>query len=330
MLQRPRLRHCTMLDGGMGLPLRIIVGEKHYELTEVAGDRDRFLRVKSCLDGRHTIEEIAAKTGETPGDLIELVDQFAEFGLFRAEERVSIVPGDQVHRRLVATLGMWKRQIGFHKLFQLLASGLARKEVLLGLFIETFHTIRLSPQHMACAIACAESHQLRNVLSQYLAEEYDHAPLLLQTCVNLGCKEDDVKHAHPIVATLSLVQMLCDIGRTDTLAYMAALSLIEAQPEDGDEGEQSLITIANVYQIDAQAFAPALSHLQADVMAGHASLLDIALAEVKLVETERLHRIVNMLHDLKHAYDQLHDGILQYYSDVSNYVPRLRVDYFSL
>jgi hypothetical protein len=111
---------------------------------------------------------------------------------------------------------------------------------------------------------------------------------------------------------------------------MAALTLIEAQPEDGLEGEQSVATIAKAYGVDVQAFAPALKHMNDDITAGHASLLDTALADVKVIESERLHRIVNMLHDLKHAYDQLHDGILQYYSDISNYVPRLRVDYFSL
>jgi hypothetical protein len=93
---------------------------------------------------------------------------------------------------------------------------------------------------------------------------------------------------------------------------------------------RGIATIAEAYDINVQAFAPAIRHLRADIAAGHASLLDIALADVKAIESERLHRIVNMLHDLKHAYDQLHDGILQYYSDISNYIPRLQVDYFSL
>jgi pyrroloquinoline quinone (PQQ) biosynthesis protein C len=319
-----------MIDSGTDVPLRVVVGENQYDLSEIAGDRNRFLRVKCLLDGRHTIEEIAATTGESPSDIVDLVTQFAEFGLFRNEAHTAVVPIEKFRPQLIATLRMWKRQIGFHKLFQSLASGVARKEVLFGLFIETFQTLRLAPQHMACAIAAAESHRLRNELSEYLADEYAHAPLLLQTCVNLGCKKEEVEQAHPIVATLSLIHMLCEIGRTDTLAYMAALALIEAQPEDGIEGEQSVATIAEAYGVDVLAFAPALKHMKADIAAGHASLLDTALADVKVIESERLHRIVNMLHDLKHAYDQLHDGILQYYSDISNYIPRLRVDYFSL
>jgi hypothetical protein len=36
------------------------------------------------------------------------------------------------------------------------------------------------------------------------------------------------------------------------------------------------------------------------------------------------------MHDLKHSFDQYNDNIIVYYSDVSNYIPRLKVDYFSL
>jgi pyrroloquinoline quinone (PQQ) biosynthesis protein C len=319
-----------MLDSGTDSPLRIIVGENHYDLSEIAGDRKRFLRIKCRLDGRHTIQEIAAITGEEPSDIIELIHQFAALKLLRNETSTALVPVEKFRPRLLATLRMWRRQIGYHELFQSLTLGAARKEVLLGLFIETFHNLRLGPRHMACAIAATNCHRLRNELSKYLADEYSHSPLLLQTCVNLGCKKEEVEAAHPIVATLSLVQMLCEIARSDTLAYMAALALIEAEPEDGAEAQKSIASIAAAYEIDVHAFAPAVRHLSVDIAAGHASLLDVALADVKEIESERLHRIVNMLHDLKHAYDQLHDGILQYYSDISNYIPRLQVDYFSL
>jgi pyrroloquinoline quinone (PQQ) biosynthesis protein C len=329
-LDQPRLRHCTMLDGGPDEALRLIVGDNHYELRETSGDRIRFLKVKSLLDGRHTLDEIAATTGEDRRDIEDLVEKFDQLGLFRNEASEPLVSVDKVAPRLKSTLRMWKRQIGFHRLFQSLISGSARKEVLLGLFIETFQILRLGPQHMACAIAAAESHRLRNHLSEYLAAEYEHSSLLLQTCVNLGCRREQIEQAHPIVGTSSLVHMLSEIGRADTLAYMASLSLIEAQPEDAIEAERSMTAVAEAYRIDIAAFAPALSHMKADVAANHASLLDIALADIVAIESERLHRIVNMLHDLKHAYDQLHDGIMQYYSDISNYIPRLRVDYFSL
>ena len=55
-----------------------------------------------------------------------------------------------------------------------------------------------------------------------------------------------------------------------------------------------------------------------------------ALAGQEFIDAREAHHAVNCMHDLKHAYDQLHDQVLQYYSDISNYIPRLRVDYFSL
>lgn len=72
-----------------------------------------------------------------------------------------------------------------------------------------------------------------------------------------------------------------------------------------------------------------IKHMMIDVAAGHKGLLEEALEGRESVDAEQAHRAVNYLHDLKHSFDQQHDEILKYYGDF-NYIPRLKVDYFSL
>lgn len=327
---RPRLRHCTMLDSGPDLPLRLIVGRSHFELREIEGDRPTFLQFKSLLDGRHTEAEIAQATGLLVEDVAVAVAGFEALGLLRREPEQALIPAGELSSRLAATLHMWRNQIGFHRLFQGLSNGRWRVEVLQGLFIETWHMVRMAPVHIGTALSAARSDQARALLSAYLADECSHAHLILETCSKLGCDPVAVARAHPIVATTSLVQMLCEIGRTDTLAYAAALGLFETAPQDGDEGDKSIARVARAYGLPQSHFAAAREHFREDLEARHGSMLELLLGEHGQLPATRVHDMVNMLHDLKHGYDQLHDGILTYYGDISNYVPRLAVDYFSL
>lgn len=326
----PRLRHCTMLDSGTQDPLKLIVGRSHYELTELEGDRPTFLKLKSLMDGRHPPDEMARLTGLQRAQVDDVIRAFDALGLTRENTPVTQISGRELKAQLEETLEMWRQQIGYHRLFEGLAKGRYRIEVLQGLFIETYHFVRMATDHVGTALGRAATDAARYALSEYLHDEYRHAPLLLQTCVNLGCDADHVRESHPIVATTSLVHMLSDIGRSDTLAYAAALGLFEAVPTDEAEGAESIAAIASSYRLPITAFAPALDHLRGDIACGHASLLDTVLADDTVLSADRVHALVNLLHDLKHAYDQLHDGIIAYYEDISNYVPRLRVDYFSL
>jgi hypothetical protein len=136
--------------------------------------------------------------------------------------------------------------------------------------------------------------------------------------------------AHPIIGTMSLVNMLCDIARRDTLAYLCCTVLFEARGEDMGDAADELRAIAEGYGYPANAVDPLIAHMGIDVEAGHVGLLAEALESRTSIPADQAHRAVNALHDLKHSFDQFHDQVVQYYSDIANYLPRLRVDYFSL
>ena len=310
--------------------MRLIVGTQHFELSEQMGNREDFLKLKSLLDGHHTRADIVRKIGLSGAAVDRIVGSFEAAGLLRRESEVEHIPAPDFAEQVGRSLDMWRRQIGFHRLFGMVETGDARLEVLQGLFIETYHVVSMASRHISVAIAHAESDAACAALSKYLAEEYDHAPMLFECCLGLGVDASRLSAAHPTVGSLSLVNMLAEIGRRDTLAYCAATSLFESAPGDFRNGSSAADNIRSAYGLDAAALSPALEHLRLDRESDHSSLFEEAIAHYETIPAPRVHNIVNMLHDLKHSYDTHHDEIVKYYGDISNYIPRPKVDYFSL
>ncbi|GAA2325820.1 iron-containing redox enzyme family protein [Streptomyces kunmingensis] len=330
MEQKPQLRHCTFFVPNQGKVL-MIVGDQHFELEQHGAELKDFLNLKRYLDGRHSIEEIAKITGVAVSDVQGIVQSFAEQNLLRQEDAsLEKIPADAFLRQIDKSTAMWTEQIGYHRLWSGLENKGFRREVFLGLIMETYHYINSASRHISTAIAhCTDPHWKR-LLSEYLAEEYDHAWMARDSLVNMGLSKEEVENAHPVIGTWSWINNLCEIAREDTLGYLACTKLFEARGTETLEGAETLQRLAEEYGYPKDCLSPLVSHVAEDVKANHTGLLEEALEHRTHIPAVQAHRAVNNLHDLKHSFDQYNDGIILYYSDVSNYIPRLKVDYFSL
>jgi hypothetical protein len=329
-LDYPRLRHCTFRWTSDDKPMLMIVGRDHFEISEDQGSRDQFLTVKRYFDGRYSIAEIAQRTGVDEASVRQIAESFNELGLLRRETPVEFIPGADFAAQVEASCVMWAKQIGYHNIYAELESGALRSEVFMGLVLETYQYVKSAPKHISTAIAHCSDERLIPLLSRYFVDEWNHAGMLLRGLVKMGVPEEQVRTAHPIIGTWSLINNLCEIARQDTLSYIACTTLFEARAEDFEEGSESLRRAARTAGFPVESVEPAINHMRIDVNANHASLLAEAMEAVGSIGAEQAHRTVNNLHDLKHSYDQFHDGVVQYYSDIANYIPRLKVDYFSL
>lgn len=328
---KPQLRHCTFFVPNRGGPTLMIVGEQHFELEQHGADLETFLNFKRYLDGRHTVAEISEITGISVEDSLGIVHSFAEQGLLRDEDpELDTIPTDVFLKQIEKSTGMWSEQIGYHRLWSGLENNDFRSEVFLGLILETYHYIASASRHISTAIAHCTDPAWQHLLSEYLAEEYDHAWLAKESLVRMGLPEDQVRGAHPLIGTWSMINNLCEIARGDTLGYLACTKLFEARGADSMEGCEALRRLATAYGYPEDCLEPLVTHVEEDVKANHTGLLEEALAGRDAVPAAQAHRAVNNLHDLKHSFDQYNDNIILYYSDVSNYIPRLKVDYFSL
>lgn len=329
---KPRLRHFTMVAGPDDEALQVVVGTEQFEIMELAGSRTKFLEVKSLLDGRHTIDDIAGRTGVSVPEIAQLVADLSDMGILRSPDAAvqTVIPVKEFIEKVKSSCIMWQRQIGYHRLFSLLLSGKVRKEVFTGYLLESYHYVHSARKHIATAISYCKTGPWREMLVEYFVEEYDHGKLYLNSLEKIGFRREDVVNAHPIIGTMSLINMLCEIARTSTIGYLACTCLFEANKEDFTEAKSKLEFVAGQYGIEANSLAGVISHMEEDIKLDHKSILEEALAKTEMIDSEEAHYAVNCLHDLKHSFDQFHDQILQYYGDISNYIPRLKVDYFSL
>jgi pyrroloquinoline quinone (PQQ) biosynthesis protein C len=326
----PRLRHCTIIGRSDRDGLTLVVGREYFELTKVQGSTEQFLALKRYLDGYHELAEISELTGMSIASVESVVAEMDRLGLFRQEQAMREIPRDQFLRRLDDTCEMWGRQIGYHRLYGELQTGSAPRDVFVGLLIETYHFVKSAPQHISVAVANANNPRWARLLSEYFVEEYDHGGLILETLARIGVPTDRVAASQPIIGTLSLINMLSEIARRSTLGYLACTALFEARRDDYEAGKSDFEAIGRAYGCSADDLAPVVSHVSADLDAGHTGLLADALEDVEAIDAASAHEAVNYLHDLKHSFDQYHDQVLSYYSDISNYVPRPQVDYFAL
>lgn len=329
---KPQLRHCTFFVPNQADPTTLmIVGDEHFEIEQQGASLKTFLNFKRYLDGRHTVAEISRITGVAEDDALGIVGTFAEQGLLRQEDpELRTIPADVFLKQIDKSTAMWSEQIGYHKIWSGLEHQDFRREVFLGLILETYHYINSASRHISTAIAHCTDPAWTRLLSEYLSEEYDHAWMAKESLVRMGLPVEQVEDAHPLIGTWSLVNNLCEIAREDTLGYLACTKLFEARGADSIEGCETLRRLAVAYGYPEDSLEPLVSHVEDDVRADHTGLLEEALAGREAVPAAQAHRTVNNLHDLKHSYDQYNDNIVLYYSDISNYIPRLKVDYFSL
>jgi len=308
----------------------MVIGKDYYEIAENLGTLEQFFAVRRYLDGRHTIAEIAQNSGVDKDSVTQIVSAFSELGLLRNAQPVEAIDGSVFAEQIDASCQMWAKQLGHHRLFAGLEAGTMRREVLLGLILETYHYVSAAPRHIATAIANCDDIRLTGLLSDYFSDERSHGELFVDALSRLGIPAEHVSDANPLTGTLSLINNLCAIAASSTLSYIACTSLFEARGADFDEGADSMRRVARVAGYPEEAVEPLLTHMRIDLRAGHVALIDKAMEIAGAVPAHLAHRVVNDLHNLKHSYDQFHDQIVQYYSNIGNHIPRLYVDYFSL
>ena len=326
----PRLRHCTFVLTENSEDIKMIVGKERFSVNNILGSRNKFLEVKRYFDGRHSIEDISNITNVDANNIQEIVALFNSLNLMRREVPKKLIEKEDFLTKIQDSCLMWSRQIGYHKLFFLLEKGEVRKEVFIGLLLETYHYVKAASQHISVALSHCEIPEWKKLLSDYFVDEYTHHELILNALFNIGISKEQVVKSHPIIGTISLVNMLCDIARKSTLSYLTCTSLFEAREENFDKTKSAFLKIASTYNFREKDLYPIIEHLEGDVLTGHNGLLQEALIGIEHITDTEAHYAINNLHDLKHSFDQYHDQILQYYSDISNYIPRLKVDYFSL
>jgi pyrroloquinoline quinone (PQQ) biosynthesis protein C len=325
-----RIRHCTFIDNQAQDGTIMVAGKKYFEITGRHLTREQFMVISRYLDGGHTITEISAATGVSAYAVNALVESLHQIGAMEAREVPGTISVSDFVEAVEGACLTWGRQLGTHELFSGFNELSLRKEVFLGLILETYHYVKSASLHIATAIASSGDRRIEEVLAQYFVEEYGHGELLLETLEALGMRRQSVERSYPTGGTMAIVHMLCDMGRRNTIAYLAAMAFLEMRPNDFGSAAASIREICKGYGWPDEAMDRLIAHAGEDIEAGHSSLLAESLAHRTVITTDQADSAINCIHDLKHSFDQQYDHVIKYYSNISNHIPRVAVTLSSI
>jgi pyrroloquinoline quinone (PQQ) biosynthesis protein C len=324
-LDNARVRHSRFVVDEQSGTTVILAGTRSFALSGQPAAGAQFMETVRYLDGRHTVSQISSATGISTELISRIISSLRELGLIEQRKNADALSVPVFASEIEERAAACGRLISNHALFRGLGRHEVRKEVFLGLMLETYHYVKSAPRHIATAIAHCRDPWYEPALTQYFVEEHSHASLVLDTVERLGLGREEARQSYPVAGTTVLIQMLCEIARTDTLSYLACTTLLEARATDIEASAATLRRICTGYGWPADAMAPLDAHIRADLDAGHASLLSRVLCASQPVPADQVQRSVNWLHDLKHVFEIYYDQILKYYSDASHHIPRLPV-----
>ncbi|MET0405060.1 MAG: iron-containing redox enzyme family protein [Cystobacter sp.] len=299
----------------------LITPESQFEVA--LPEAERFLRMRSFCNGHHTVEEIARGSG--------LPEQEVRATLASLEEaRVLCEPApsggrvrpEVAREALVRACRIWGEELRLSYVGNELAQGGLSRTVLLGWLLEMYHYVHDFPEAIACAAMGARG-ALQEVLTRYAAQERGHEYFLVRTLENLGLGREEIETSTPLVSTRLVGLLMRDLFAIEPATALLVAALVEAQEFDEPRIQVFQEHISRLYGASPDALEPLFEHQRVDVQMGHARLLEDHLTLFEVDDLETLDRIVNGLHDLKHAFDLQGLEIKDYYGDLGGkYFPR--------
>lgn len=293
----------------------VLVGTEAFGI-KVAGAPT--LRVLDALRAGTDVSEIEDSLDIGSRELADLLDQLGAAGLLRPTtvHPPVRVPRDEARRVLSDSVVMWKRHSAAHELFALLGDDAPRPDLLVSYLVETAHYVRGAISALRTAVASCRTRDGSRALGQMWLEEEGHDHALFEGVASMGSAGGAIKGSAAAPATKLLVRSLAHLAATDILSYLGCLLFVETH-EDAAGSAASLLVLAEANGVPEAAAVPFAAHAAGDGDARHAAeVASILAAELPdEVATSDVDRMLTAIHDLKHAFDLVYDGLVDRWSD---------------
>ena len=308
MAPEPQLKACVFY-GSNGSSLIVEQGERTFRIDLEAGTAPAFRHFCTLLDGRHSLEQLAAATGLSRGDTAGLVDALSEADLLVARGPADRVDGAAFCEALGAAARMWRRHMLSHRLFDdLLAAG-PDDPLLAAMLIETLFYVRFSEEAVGLACAGGLDQPYAEILVALRESERGHDEYILECLDNIGLPGERLAQLRPSLATEAVGLFLKESARRDPIVFLALLSLTESSPGDVALGVEYVRELERVFRLAPGALRGLSAHLELDSAEGHSSSLERALASGVALDSARADDIVDCVHRFKHFMDGMNDWI---------------------
>lgn len=299
----------------------LITPESAFEVE--LPEAQKFLRMRSFCTGHHSVEEIARLSGLPVEEVRATLQALDEARVLCAPPPPGgLIPPEEARQALLRVCHIWSQELRRSYVGNELALGGLPRTVLLGWLMEMYHYVRDFPEALSHA-ARGASGRLKEVLTRYEAQERGHEIFLLRTLMNLGLTREEIERSTPLVSTRLVGLLMRELFEFEPSSVLVVAALVEAQEFDEAQILAFQERVGALYGVAPEALGPFFEHQRVDVQMGHAELLEQHLELVELRELKRLDRLVNGLHDLKHAFDLQGLEIKDYYGALNGkYFPR--------
>lgn len=325
----PKFRHnlWTNYDDQPDLTY-LVVSHSKFEVPR--SEAEIFLQIRSHCTGHHTIPEIARKGGVDEGKARSILGSLVEAEVLRPRYRpIDEMSEDEIREVLFAACRIWGEQLAETYVAADIQAGKLSREIVTGWLLETYHYIRAFPGAIAHAARHAEG-ELRDLLEVYADQERGHEAYVLQCLTNLGFKSEEVMDSIPLVSTQLIDMLMRELFTDAPAAALLVAAVVEAGEVEESEAGVLRKAVERHYGIPAEALQPLEEHMMIDSGLGHRELAEKHPHLIRFEGEDRIHNLVNRMHDIKHAFDLQSLEIKDYYSHKGNYVPRQFVDFFAV
>jgi hypothetical protein len=231
--------------------------------------------------------------------------------LVRGGAVIDRVPRDEAIERFRLAAEMWRRHLLFHPLFRVLHDDSESKALFLSFLYNSFHFTRLTPVAGSAAANAARTDLGRRLLLAHFDDESTHhIGLGVALAETLSCDLEAVMCSRPSPLMSVLGGYLHSVAVQESSAYAACLMLLELPAEDADEVRDQFRVLAQRHaMVASERF---LEHAMEDAAIGHSRIArQVLAAELpELVPSDVVNRILNAVHDLKHAFESHYDSLV--------------------
>jgi hypothetical protein len=229
----PTLRRgCKIGLGPTGATIRYL----NTEVNLSGAASELFERVQPLLDGRSTVEQIAASASTNAQDVTALLDAFQSAGLLAARPSAEGGPrmsGAEFHALHHRYTGVWLADVYQHPFWDRVMQGRASRAQVLGFAFEKYHYIEGAHEHMAHAAANA-SFELMPHLARHFVEEYTHGDIYRAGLRHLF-SDQVILQSVALPSTRSLLNFLNELACRDSFSYYAANEVLQMTENSGGE-----------------------------------------------------------------------------------------------
>jgi pyrroloquinoline quinone (PQQ) biosynthesis protein C len=265
----PVLRRSAKVSRGNG---RVAIEYLDEEISLEGPGAQLLDRMLPLLDGKNTVEALAARLEESPARVRALTEMLHKAGVVSLVEANGTMTGVEfyaIHQRYSR---YWLRDVYAHPLWEKITNGTATRAQVIGFAFEKYHYIEGAYEHMAIGAANASKEMMPH-LARHFIEEYVHGDIYRKGLQSLF-PDDLVVHAQPLPTTRALVNFLSETAARSSFAYYAGNEVLQLTENTSDgEVSGSIDTFYDAmrkhYPWSDRLVASFIAHTHADQKLGH-------------------------------------------------------------